>query len=250
MAQAHRSPRLTVTLVGERPEDDALRFSDFIQQLDSIRKALKETCRIRFPQVTAELDFRVAELSKNSPTTLVLEVDGKADAANVGMEAFGAFVEDGAQIERGERPRGYDGKALAAFQEMGSKLGSRVSRMEIGFNGITVPFSSRLHDSVGVLLGPKQYAFGAITGKLEQINIHRGQNVFTIYPIAGKVDGIRCHFGKPLLVEAVTAVNKYVDASGKLTYNAVDPDPEEIHCTSIRVYPDVGRSECHRPIEQ
>lgn len=239
MMQGERRGRLTVTMVGERTDDDALRFADFIQQLDSVRKALKETCRIRLPDAAKEVEFRVTELSRSSPTTVVLEMDGQPGADDMGEAAFAAFVDDGAQIERGERPRGYDGKALSAFQEMGSRLGKRVPRMDISANGRTVPFSARLHHSVGALLGPKQYAYGSITGKLEHINIHRRQNIFTVYPIAGKTDGVRCHFGKALLEDAAGAVNRYVEVVGKLTYNTIDPHPEEISCTSIHVYPEV-----------
>jgi aspartyl/asparaginyl-tRNA synthetase len=71
---------------------------------------------------------------------------------------------------------------------------------------------------------------------VEQINLHNGQNVFTIYP-ALEQGKVRCVFPKELRRKAIEAVGNYVTVEGRLKYKKGNEQPYEIEVEDIEIYP-------------
>jgi hypothetical protein len=222
---------------GKAGADDPLVFADFIKELDHIRHALKETQRILTRSTKEQVEFRVVRLRRDSPTEVVIEGFAVGDAPQIAENLVTGFLDAVDDIQqRRQVPRGFDGRALSAYQAMAEMIGQKMSSIDAAGNGRSIGMSRTLHQNVAILLGEKRYSVGSMTGKLEQINIHKGQNVFTIYPIAGPVTGVRCHFGKGLLDRAANAVNHFVEVRGRFTYNPIDPHPEEILVKDMSVH--------------
>lgn len=70
---------------------------------------------------------------------------------------------------------------------------------------------------------------------LEHINLHSGQNVFTVYPTS-RLPKIRCVFPKELRQQAIAAIDKYVHVFGFLKYKRREWYPYEMRAQSIEVY--------------
>jgi len=220
-------------------EDDALPLEDFLKQLDAIRHALNETQRVVTKSRKPSLRFKVVGLRRSSPTEVTLRAEPITRGVDDSARVVDAFLNATEHIQRRRSPpTGFDGPALRAFQAMAQMVDKKVTPVEIVRDGRTVHLSRELANNVDSILGPKQYARGSVTGKLEKINLHRQQNVFIVYPIVGPEHGIACEFPARLTEQAVLAVNKYVDVTGRLTYNAVDSYPEKVRATGIEIYRD------------
>ena len=229
--------------------DTTLRLEDFLRQLEAVKKALRETQRVLTRGKGPDVHYRVVGISRSSPYRIQLKADAPPSSASHVATLERTFPAAAEEIQyRGKSPRGFDGPALRAYQEMASELEQKITPMVIETEAEgteeairgevrSVSVDGQLAKRVGVLLGPKQYAFGSVTGRLEQVNIHSGQNVFTVYPAVGPPRGVRCRFHRELLGRVTEGVDRYVEVTGLLTYNEVDYFPEEIRVQSIEVYP-------------
>ena len=71
---------------------------------------------------------------------------------------------------------------------------------------------------------------------LEQINIHDGANVFSIYPEIGP-SRVQCHFGPSLFDKAISAVGERVSVSGTFKYKPEENFPYAVDVDDIDIYP-------------
>jgi len=229
---------ITLQFAGTGADTDALHLEDLLKQLDAVRKALHETQRVLTRGRGPDVRYRVVGMSYSSPYRIELEADVSPSASASVVTLEQTFPAAAEEIQyAGRLPRGFDGQALRAYQEMTSALEGKLSPMEIEAQGRAVSVTSQLAQRVKVILGPKRHAFGAVTGRLEKVNIHSGENIFTIYPAIGPLRGIRCHFHRDLLAKVAEGVDRYVEVAGILTHNEIDYFPEEIRARSIEVYP-------------
>jgi hypothetical protein len=136
---------------------------------------------------------------------------------------------------RKDVPDGFDGNALRAYIDLGAMLGKNISAMELTANGDSVTVSETMSRNAEAILDRKEYAFGTLSGRLEKINLHNNQNVFSIYPIVGPSRGVKCSFGRGLTHKAAEALTHFVDVQGRLIYNAIDALPEEIQVQEIYI---------------
>lgn len=228
--------RITIQMSGQGTTDDLLRFEDFLKQLDAVRHAIRETERIVTGHKAQTVELRVVGLSRSSPANVELEVtrcDKKVDYTGPVVQRFFEGIQ--AIQYRRETPFGFDGDAVRAFADMGSRLGKSISAMELRANGDSVAVSETISRNAEWILGRREYTFGSVSGRLEKINVHNNQNVFCIYPIIGPASGVRCKFSPSLTQKAIEAVTHFVDVWGRLAYNPIDSFPEEVKAQSIQV---------------
>lgn len=231
--------RITVQLSGADGDDSPIVLTDFLKQLTALRKAMSETARVLAGSPVPGADLEIVGLSMNSPARVVLQptVHGSetVDPSKL-VSTFASAIP--AIQEHGHVPDGFDGAALRAYASMGDLLGKSVSSVVLETGDEQLSIKSSLRANVAVILGKVDYVWGSVVGRLEKINIHSGQNTFTVYPVVGPQRGIDCHFKTQLLSQAVAGVGKYVQVCGRLAYNCLDTNPQEISVDTIEIYPE------------
>ncbi len=228
---------IKIQLSGQDNAEAPLLFEDFLRQLDAVRHALRETERVITKRKEQTIDFRVIRLSRSSPTCIELEaVPRNNEAIDAIPLVNNTFIESIQAIQyRSEIPLEFDGSALRAFANMGSLLGKNISSMELEADGNSVVVSQTMVRNAEIILDNKEYTFGSLSGRLEKINLHNNQNVFSIYPIIGPSRGVKCKFNKALKEKAAKALTHFVDVHGRLVYNTIDNYPEEIQVQEIEI---------------
>jgi hypothetical protein len=222
---------------GTDADTDALHLEDFLKQMEAVKHAINETQRVLTRGRGPDIHYRVVAISRSSPYRIVLQADAIPTTAAAVATLERTFPAAAEQIQsQGRVPAGFDGPALRAYREMTAALDARLSPLTIESEGHVVAVTNQLAKRVGVLLGPKHFALGSVTGRLEKVNIHGGENAFWVYPLLGPKGGVRCHFRKAMLERVSEGVGRYVDVHGRLTYNAVDYFPEEVRAESMDVH--------------
>jgi hypothetical protein len=248
--------RIAVEIRGTPTDDEDVRFGNFIKQLTAIRKALTETERIVSYNVSkVSVDYRVVDLRHNSPSLVVLEeiplsvvedeisdiltLDVLPDSVYQPGQVTDIFFRGIRDVTQGTAPPEFDYYALQAFKEMAGLLskGDDISSVTIHYEDSSVDLLPSLPQVIDRILGPDVFESGSITGKIERLNIHAGQNVFTVYPTSKKPP-LRCLFRKQLRNDVVAAVGKYVRVYGRLKYKLRDTNPYEMLAHEIELYPD------------
>lgn len=227
--------RVRVVLTGLEGENGDLRFSDFITQLGTIQKALVETDRI--VSGTKSVYYRVTGLSQSSPATIELEVVDRSPQSRNAARVASTFY-DGFRIVQSEHraPPEYDFRALEALKAVALPIGKTLAGIAVGLNGSSTSLSQDFARTIDEIVGPNEYEQGSVTGWLEKINLHAGQNVFNVYPVTDR-PGVRCSFNTSLRERAVLAVDRYVTVYGRLAYKADNPYPHEVKVAEIEIHP-------------
>src|SRR4051812_10461085 len=71
----HRMPNNQIRIIveGDSKDKGHVRLNDFLQQLEAVKSALKQTERILAPNEKGAAYYRIVDVSHNSPLTVVLE---------------------------------------------------------------------------------------------------------------------------------------------------------------------------------
>ena len=228
--------RITIQLKGDPSDDEHLRLSDFIAQLDAIRGALS---RLEEQLASGERAtyYRVVDLRHSSPATVVLEAVPFSMARDITPLVIGRFVDGLRRIRGGEIPSDFSYDVLESFKKLAAPLQKRVTQVSIASDGESVEITKSIEADIDRLVGPDEIQRGSISGTLELINIHASANHFRIYPVVGpkKLD---CHFPSAMLQLAIQGINKYVRVDGELRYKRREKFPYKADVHSIEIFPD------------
>jgi hypothetical protein len=240
------SRQIAVQIKGTAGNDEDVRFSDFITQLTAVRKALTETERVvsKNPR-SSSVDYRIIDLRHFSPAEVIIEaipilgVDSNEYNGHMPEMVTDTFFRGLRDVTLGQAPPEFDYHALQAFKELAGLVakGKEVSEVLITYEGEILRVEPALLNKVDHILGPDIFEIGSVTGMLERLNIHSGQNTFTVYPTSNRPQ-LRCLFGKELRTQVVMAVGKYVSVYGRLKYKSRDAYPYEMMARRIEAYPD------------
>ena len=225
--------RISLQIVGADIDGEDVRFDDFINQLNAVKRAVTETDRV--VSDGQSVYFRVVDLKHSSPALVTLEavaIEGRIDNSAAVISTFFSAV---SEIQRENRtPHGFDYQAMQAFKELAVyRGGSTITRTVISRSGDTQPLSASLPQTVDKILGPDIYEMGSVTGKLDHINVHM-ENVCTIYPTI-RAPKLKCVFPSELRRKIISAVDQYVTVYGQLKYKAHHPHPYEMEIEDIEV---------------
>ena len=230
--------RLTIVLKGDPDEEEHLRLSDFISQLEAIRGTLSRVEETVTGTEKRAVYYRVVDLRHSSPATVVLDaVPIEQSAQDITRLVVDKFVGGLQQIRRGIAPAGFDYDLLESFKKIGDPLRRRVSELSISTDGETVQVTKEIQQEIDKIVGPDELTRGSISGTLEYFNVHAGANHFRIYPIVGpkKVD---CRFPAGMLSKALAGVTKYVNVEGELIYKRSEPFAYAVNVQDIEIFPD------------
>jgi hypothetical protein len=234
------SRRVTLRIEGAEPGQEHVRLSDFLHQLEAARNALRKTEESMAGR--AVLDWRIVNLSHNSPATVVIEPIFSADDETVRPERgedvvdrFFGYMRD--LTIRADAPAELDRATLVAFKELAAPIRKDRVRMTISSNGDSLEVAGAVEVVIDAILAPTTKTPGHIDGRLEFINIHGGKNVFRVYPVVGP-QHVACVFPNALLSDARDAVGRHVRVFGEVTYLKRDAFPQSIKVERVQLLAD------------
>jgi len=230
--------RITIQIKGDPADNEHLRLSDFISQLDAIRGALTRLEENITGTEKRSIYYCVVDLKHSSPATIVLDAvpmeNARDDLTNLVVDKFVGGLN---LIRKGIAPQGFGYELLESFKKIAEPLRKRVSELSISTDSDKAEVTKDIETEIDKIIGPDEITRGSISGTLEYFNIHGGANHFRIYPIVGprKVD---CHFPKDSLQKALAGVTKYVNVEGELRYKSSEPFAYAINVMDIEIFPD------------
>jgi hypothetical protein len=236
---------ITVQIVGAESDNRDVRFSELITQLEAVKVALKETevCLRRGVRKFNPLDYRVINLTHSSPSLFELQPiteKGNRDYANRVLKTF--ITELRRIRSRSRLVAAPDINRLIAYDEIGSREKNHVEVVRIALREKTRPVKIVREATVDQIfkhnleniLGPDEITYGAISGRLEYVNVHNTRT-FRLYPVIGP-RWIRGTFTGELLPEIRKGLDRHVTIFGKLKFKSWDKHPYAIGAEKIDVH--------------
>ena len=224
---------ITLSMQGLRDDDDHVRLPVFVSQLQILTRILgKIDHRVSGSRTN---HFRIVELSQQSPASVMLEVcqdDQITDTRELLVSKFSRTV---VGVSLGE-PEILDRPLLQDFKNLALPVGEKISAASVKAAGEVVDLTEEFAKIIELSLAGEEWASGSIEGVLEQINIHAGANVFSLYPEIGP-SKVQCQFGSSLIDKAISAVGERVSVSGTFKYKPEDNFPYSVDVDDIDIYP-------------
>ena len=225
--------KITIRFVGAASDRQNVRLTDFIAQLESIKKALRENERLITGDDDPSLDYKIVDLRHNSPAEMDLEPVHLRDVPkSLGSEVLAAFGTELRTIrKRAATTKDPELGRLQAYQDMGHQRNAALSELQIRVGRTRVTIDDKFHGNLEKILGPDEFVSGSVSGFLEAINIHN-TNRFAIYPTLGpkKIAG---RFRSELRQAVKQAIGSFVTAEGRLAYKSWAPFPHAIEAARI-----------------
>lgn len=225
-----------IQVIGSIEDNEHLRLSDFIEQLRSIKEALVELDRKVSQSQKPTTDYRIIDVSHSSPVSIELEaIPNQSECDNTSL-IIDRFFEGIQQINTGSAPVDFDSALLEHFGRIGQGFRRKITGLIFSRENCSIQIGRTFEAQVTSIVGEDQVYDGSVEGTLEMINFHRGANKFNIYPTI-ESKRVTCHFPASLLNDAIKAVGRYINVSGKLKYKKRDRFPYGIDVASIDIYP-------------
>lgn len=228
--------KIFIKLEGMHEDDNFLRLGEFIEQLDLIFQALRQSDRTLSKTEKPTAYYRISKLSLSSPASVAIEsipVDPEKDYSD---EVFNVFL-NGIRsiIHREERPENFDYQTLEAFRKIGHKIDKGISRLGISSDDESYDIDQTFSSKVQVIQGSDDLVFGSITGRIEAINLHAGVNEFRLFPPVGP-ERVRCRFPQSDVKKAIESISRWVTVHGTLKYRQHAMYPHEIEVKDIDIH--------------
>jgi hypothetical protein len=227
---------ISFRFVGRHDEDDHILFEDFIKQLNYFLQALNKTFRHITPSEVPALNYQVIDLRHSSPAVISLKAEAHSAGAESTLDLFCKAIKE---IQGEGRVReDFDREILEAYKNVGIQLlRDRFTNVAIIYRGDELMISRSLVHNIDAVLDQEVLEEdGSVSGRLEEINVHAGANLFRIYPLIGP-SKIICHFPKALMLTAIDAITRHVNVYGKLKYKPREKYAHEINVQDIEIYP-------------
>ena len=224
---------ITLTMQGLHDDDDHVRLPVFVSQLQILTRILgKLDLRVSGSRTN---HFRIVDLSQQSPAAVVLEVCQDDKTIDTRGLLVGKFNSTAVGVSLGE-PEILDRPLLQDFRNLALPVGEKISAASVKADGDVVDLTEEFAKRIELSLAGEEWASGSIEGVLEQINIHDGANVFSIYPEIGPPK-VQCRFGSALVDKAISAVGERVSVSGTFKYKPEENFPYAVDVDDIDIYP-------------
>lgn len=238
MAETTHGNTITLTIEGSQVDNGHVRLSDFLDELEALKEALRQTERSMFNTDRPEVYYRIVDAEHSSPLRLVIEgvtsqpIRQSKKRAHAVVRGFTGNV---GMLSRQRRPQKIDVPTLESYRVLGATLGRNVERILIADNaGKVVPIDRAFQEKVTEAIGPDEKAIGSLSGRLERLNLHNVHR-FEIFPTVGP-RRVSCNFLENQLPDVLKAVNRYVTVVGLLRYkqwaefpHAIDMDKMDVH---------------------
>lgn len=234
---------MTVELIPQESNAE-FRLDDFLDQMQTIRSALRETERF-VAGGEPSLYLRINTLNKNSPIRATLEARPERDDSNPEIVQQSSAYASGIVrtmttnlrviSRRHKIPKTADMPVLDSYRKIAvpaEKYGVDV-KIQSGPNVVVI--NRKFREALENIVGDDEYSHGSISGMIEGINIHDRNRRFWLYPLAGATR-VMGTFRARDRDKFAQAVGKYVLVYGRLSYKSWDKFPYAVLADSIEVY--------------
>lgn len=234
-----RDRRLTIQLVGLPSDKDDVRLEDFIDQLATIKNALRQAEMAISGRDTAYLEYKIVDLRHHSPATVVLEqiplVDEPMQSDDLLPDVLPKFTRELRLIKgEGKLLIEPDLPRLLAYQEIGVTEKNHIQKVKLWCGRSSVTIDETFKQKLNAIVGPDEFAEGNISGTLEAVNFHN-TNKFFLYPSLGpkRVAG---NFPPGLRPQIKEAIGRFVTVSGRLRFKAWASFPHGIWAEHVDIH--------------
>jgi hypothetical protein len=220
--------RITITLLGSKADSEDVRLPDFIEQLEAVREALRQTERVLSGSTQQSLYYKIVDLSHASPAAVTIEAC-RIKAGRIGIApnvVANTFLSSIRTLKvRRKPPARADLPMLESYKLLGASPNiqqltlSTTPKKVVAIDG---SFSERVEQAIG----PDVFAPGSVSGRLERINLHN-TNTFDIYPPVGPVR-VHCEFRNEDRELVRQALDRFITVKGRLRYKTWDKHPYAI----------------------
>jgi hypothetical protein len=236
MAESEKSKRITIILKGSDADAGDVRLSEFLEQLEAIREALKQTERVVSGRSDQHIYYKIVELSHSSPSRVVLEPVYPIDRAlRKGLSIVPDALTSSIRIlQSGRKP---PARADLAMLESYKSLGASKNLKEMTISSSpqkVVSIDQGFSERVERAIGPDIFAAGSVSGRLERVNLHNTRS-FDIFPPVGP-PRIRCNFEEADRAKVKDALDNFVTIKGRLRYKTWDKHPHAIDVKVIDIH--------------
>jgi hypothetical protein len=227
--------RITLVIEGLPEDDGRVRLNAFLTQIQNLTATITKLDR-EANNGKAATFFRIAELSYKNPVRVVLEPQPLPRQPYTGHAIVESLVRVKTALENGRDLSGLDADLLEDIRGLARPVGKSVKNATLIFNDHRFDLTPNIAATVDAALAVEEECEGSIEGKLEQINLHLGANIFHIYPDVGPKK-VTCHFPARLYDDAVSAVGRRVEIFGTLHYRIGARFPHQVAVTQIEAFP-------------
>jgi hypothetical protein len=228
--------RLTLQLRGAMEDDEHVRLSDFVEELEAVREALNAIDERLIGHGDRTTDYRVVDLRHSSPASVVLESFAIDSMEDHSADVVDSFLDSIRQINEGIAPPKLDSSLLKKLGNIASPYHKNVREVVFLADNQEIIVSPTFEANIITIVGEDSITDGRLDGMLEMINLHRGVNRFSIYPTIGP-GKVTCHFSNELSQKAIESVGRHIRVSGKLKLKKIDRYPYGIEVESIEILP-------------
>ncbi|MBZ5678028.1 MAG: hypothetical protein LAP61_27605 [Acidobacteriia bacterium] len=236
MAETRKPQRITITLKGSEPDSGDVRFSEFLEQLDAIKEALRQTERVVSGNQEQSIYYRVVDLSHSSPSRVVLEPVYPENAAirrrlAVVPDTFTSAIKT--LQSRRKPPARADLAMLESYRPLG--VSKNITQVKIASSPKKIVIIDQAFtEDVEKAIGPDIFSAGSVSGRLERVNLHNALS-FDIFPPVGP-SRVRCHFSEADRQTVKLALDNFVTVKGRLRYKTWDKHPHAIDVKVIDIH--------------
>jgi len=230
--------RISLALEGLIERDGHVLASDLVAELSSLLGTLKSIDRHLNLSGGPSIIYEIVGLSHSSPAQIVMQAQPIHPEFDIRDKILGKFssILRGLQANSGTVDY-LDQEILEGVARIVIPIGKTLRSVSLAIDGDEFELRSQIRMRIEKLLGPEETFPGFIRGMMEAINLHKGANIFRIYPDIGP-QKITCRFPSELEPDAVKSIGSYVEVRGTLKYKKSTPFPHEIIVDYIEAFPD------------
>lgn len=212
--------RIIFLRVGDR---DRISLSDFIQSLNNFLGVLRDFDATLSNDAKGSLTWEVVSLKKESPAIVGVSANPRSGMIDHSQAVEAQVLESTAELTaRGERTRAMSDSALMKIQYLAQNT-KRVGPHSIFVNGDGHPkketlITEKTFENARQFTSPKFYTYGSITGRLEFISVHKGDEFRIWDELTGKP--VRCKFDVKDDQQVRDLLRHRVIVSGEISSNS------------------------------
>jgi hypothetical protein len=219
--------RVRLTIVPSGGDDGPLAASDFLKQVDALKKLVSLV-------QGGSVDAKVVKLSMNSPAVIELEAGDTEEGSKANLLSF--FHDIFNVTHKAATPQNLTRDVFDLLKDFSSVVGRGIQRSIITTNYDEIVVDLMARQRIESVFGQDYTREGTIDGMLEAVNIHGKVNNCALYPIIGP-SRISCRFDESLFKQVRPALGRYVLVEGILKYRWRERYPFEAMINRIEVLP-------------
>lgn len=229
-----QQPAIEMTFDGAVTKRSDVALGAFAAHLVDLNKALGATDRLLHGK--RSVDFRVVNLSHNSPATVSVAAYPKRGFV-AHQDVLDQFVSLLVEIDQtGSASSWADDSVLKHLGSIANRTTGKQNTARLGFGDATLVFDQAFKSKIDSILAPETRYKGSAKGMMEAINLH-GSPEFKIYPEVGPAFLV-CHIPEDMEDDMLAAIRQLVVVHGTLICKERSKFATEIIVDEIEIVKD------------